>query len=97
MKKLMLLLFALLLATSALAIVDPDPDMMGMYFDVEAGGQTAAVFYSLLETCSRMGLNPQEYLADVMVRVNTHPQSRIGELTLHGWAAKNESEEKRSA
>ncbi len=63
----------------------------------EAGGHTAAVFYSLLETCSRLGINAQEYLADVMVRVNTHPQSRIAELTPHGWAAKKKSAEKLSA
>lgn len=68
-----------------------------MFVGSEAGGHTAAVFYSLLETCSRLGINPQEYLADVMVRVNTHPQSRIAELTPHGWAAKKKSAEKLSA
>lgn len=68
-----------------------------MFAGSEAGGHTAAVFYSLLETCSRLSLNPAEYLADVLVLVNTHPQSRISELTPHGWAAIKNSEEKRSA
>jgi len=69
-----------------------------MFAGSEAGGHTAAVFYTLLGTCSRLGINPQEYLADVMVRVNTHPQSRIAELTPHGWAAKKKkSAEKLSA
>jgi len=63
-----------------------------MFAGSETGGRTAAVFYSLLETCSRLGINAQEYLADIMVRVNTHPQSRIEELTPHGWKAKRESE-----
>ena len=64
-----------------------------MFAGSETGGHAAAVFYSLLETCSRLGINSQEYLADVMVRVNTHPQSRVEELTPHGWKAKRESEE----
>ena len=36
MKKLVVLLLASLVATSAFAIIDPDPDMMGIYFDVDA-------------------------------------------------------------
>lgn len=68
-----------------------------MFAGGEAGGHTAAVFYSLIETCSRLGTNPQEYLEDILVRVNTHPQSRIAELTPHGWTAIKKSEEKLSA
>ena len=36
MKKLIILLMALVMASTAFAIVDPDPDMMGMYFDLDA-------------------------------------------------------------
>ncbi len=36
MKKLIVLLMAMLIATSAFAIVDPDDNMMGFYFDTEA-------------------------------------------------------------
>lgn len=36
MKKLVVLLMAMLIATSAFAIVDPDDNMMGFYFDTEA-------------------------------------------------------------
>ena len=68
-----------------------------MFVGSEAGGRTAAIFYSLLETCLRLGINPVEYLTDVLVLVNTHPQSRIAELTPHGWAAIKNSEEKLSA
>jgi len=68
-----------------------------MFAGSEAGGHTAAIFYSLLETCTRLGLNPVEYLTDVLVLVNTHPQSRIAELTPHGWAAIRKSEERLSA
>jgi hypothetical protein len=36
MKKLVVLLLASLVATSAFAVLDPDPDMMGIYFDTNA-------------------------------------------------------------
>lgn len=36
MKKLVVLLMAMLVAASAFAIVDPDPNMMGFYFDMDA-------------------------------------------------------------
>ncbi|MCP4291319.1 MAG: hypothetical protein GY780_05730 [bacterium] len=36
MKKLIVLMLTLFVATSAFAIVDPDADMMGLYFDMDA-------------------------------------------------------------
>lgn len=36
MKKLVAILLASLVASTALAVVDPDPDMMGVYFDTNA-------------------------------------------------------------
>jgi hypothetical protein len=36
MKKLVVLLLASLVATSAFAVIDPDPDMIGIYFDLNA-------------------------------------------------------------
>jgi transposase len=53
----------------------------------DQGGRNAAVLYSLIETCARLGINPHEYLTDVLVRVGTHLQSRIAELTPRGWLA----------
>jgi transposase len=52
-----------------------------------AGGHRAAVIYSLIESCARLGINPHEYLTDVLRKVSTHPQSRIAELTPRGWQA----------
>jgi len=53
----------------------------------EQGGHNAAILYSVIETCARLGINPHEYLSDVLVRVGTHPQSRVAELTPRGWSA----------
>jgi hypothetical protein len=53
----------------------------------EEGGHYAAIHYSLIETCARAGINPHAYLTDILVRVGTHPQSRVAELTPRAWAA----------
>jgi transposase len=51
------------------------------------GGRRGAVIFSLVITCKRLGINPAEYLADVIARVPTHPNSRIGELLPRAWKA----------
>jgi hypothetical protein len=53
----------------------------------EGGGPRAAVLYSLVVSCKRLGVEPFAYLKDVIDRVSTHPQSRIWELTPRGWKA----------
>jgi transposase len=54
-----------------------------------AGGWRASVFLSLLATCKRHGVNPMEYLTDVLERVWTHPASRIEELLPHVWKSRS--------
>jgi transposase len=49
------------------------------------GGQAAATIYSLVESCKRVDVDPIEYLADVLVRVATHPASMIEELIPVNW------------
>jgi transposase len=34
-------------------------------------------------TCEANRVNPEQYLADVLLRVQTHPNSRIDELLPH--------------
>lgn len=48
-------------------------------------GRRAAVLMTLVGTCKLQGIDPQAYLADVLVRVATTPVSRIDELTPRGW------------
>ncbi|UCF41674.1 MAG: IS66 family transposase [Gemmatimonadota bacterium] len=50
-----------------------------------AGGEKAAVLYSLVTSCIRLGIDPCEYLKDVIDRVSTHPMRRVDELTPRGW------------
>jgi transposase len=51
-----------------------------------AGAHRAAVSYSLIQSCRLVDIDPFIYIRDVLVRVATHPQSRIAELTPKAWA-----------
>jgi transposase len=50
------------------------------------GARRAALLYSLVQSCALVDVPPFEYLKDVLLRVATHPQQRIGQLTPKGWA-----------
>lgn len=49
------------------------------------GAQRAAMFYSLLGSCSQHGIDPFSWLLDIMLRLPTHPISQIDELLPHRW------------
>lgn len=49
------------------------------------GGERLAILQSLVTSCLLSGVNPHDYLADVLIRVNTHPAKRIEELLPHRW------------
>jgi transposase len=51
------------------------------------GAKRAALLYSLVQSCTLIELSPFDYLKDVLLRVATHPQRLIGDLTPRGWAA----------
>jgi hypothetical protein len=46
----------------------------------DAGGNTAAVIYTLLGTAKLNGINPKRYLRYVLDRIAEHPSHRIDEL-----------------
>jgi transposase len=51
----------------------------------EDTGENLAGLYSLVATCEANGKDPIAYLEDVLLRVDTHPASRIDELLPHRW------------
>jgi transposase/uncharacterized coiled-coil protein SlyX len=51
-----------------------------------AGAQRAALLYSLVQSCTLIGVPPFAYLKDVLLRLATHPHRQIAELTPKGWA-----------
>jgi transposase len=48
-------------------------------------GANLAGLYSLVATCDAAGVDPVEYIKDVLMRVDTHPASKIDELLPHNW------------
>jgi transposase len=50
------------------------------------GARRAALLYSLVQSCTLIDVSPFDYLKDVLIRVATHPQRLIGQLTPPGWA-----------
>jgi hypothetical protein len=51
----------------------------------DAGGKTAAILYSFVSTCQRLGINPFVYLRDLFRRLPTHPSDRLAELLPDKW------------
>ena len=49
-------------------------------------GASIAGLYSLVATCEARGINPFDYLTDVLARVQDHPKSAVDELLPGPWA-----------
>lgn len=54
----------------------------------EKAGKNSAMLASLIATCVLHDVNPQAYLADVLLRVQTHPASEIDVLLPGQWKAR---------
>lgn len=52
----------------------------------DEAGENLADLYTVVSTCEVNGVNPFRYLRDVLIRVQTHPQSQIDDLLPHKWA-----------
>jgi hypothetical protein len=48
-------------------------------------GWRSAVIYTLIQSCRRYGINPQEYLTDVLQRLPTMTNSQVPELLPANW------------
>ena len=59
--------------------------------DVERG-ESLAGLYSLVATCEARGINPFEYLADVLARVQDHPARDLDQLLPGAWIATRNDE-----
>lgn len=52
----------------------------------EDGGEAAAIILSLVQTCRALGVNPREYLEDVMRRLMAHNAKELYKLLPDYWA-----------
>lgn len=56
-----------------------------MFCWTELGAEHTGLIQSLISTCKLHGINPVDYLIDVLQRISLHPASRIEELTPRLW------------
>jgi transposase len=57
-----------------------------MFVGSDAGGETLADAMTIIETAKMSGLNPEAYLADVLARINDHPNPQLDELLPWNWS-----------
>ena len=58
-----------------------------MFAGSAAGGKASAVLTSLVQTCLSLGINPEEYLTDVLIRLPGTPHTKIDHLLPDQWKA----------
>jgi transposase len=46
----------------------------------DTGGDRAAVFFTIIQTCKLNGVNPEAYLTDIIRRIAQHPARQINQL-----------------
>lgn len=56
-----------------------------LFFGSPDGGEAGAIHFSLVQTCRGLGINPREYLEDVMRRIMSHPINKLHELLPDEW------------
>ena len=59
-----------------------------MFCWTEIGAEKVGQIQSLIATCVLHDIDPYTYLVDVLQRIDTHPQSRVSELTPRCWKEK---------
>ena len=56
-----------------------------LFFGSSSGGEAAGILFSLVQTCRSLGINPREYLEDVMRRIMSHNSQKLYELLPDQW------------
>lgn len=56
-----------------------------MFIGNEESGRKCAILYTIVENCRRLGINPKEYLTDVLTRLPAMKASDAASLTPANW------------
>lgn len=59
-----------------------------LFFGSEAGGKAAAIYYTLIASATRNGIEPFKYLRDVLTRLTMEPGIDLDELLPDRWVDK---------
>jgi len=62
-----------------------------LFFGDAEAGQRSAVIYTIIESCRRRGIDPHEYLRDVLTRITESTNWQVAELTPGKWVDKKPS------
>lgn len=57
-----------------------------LFFGNEQAAMNFSVLYSLASTCKANDVNPLDYFADVLLRVQSHPAKEVEALLPHRWS-----------
>lgn len=57
-----------------------------VFFGNDDAGQNLAMLQTLVSTCIANEINPQDYIEDVLIRVESTPSSRIDDLLPQNWS-----------
>ena len=58
-----------------------------MFAGADAGGEILADAMTVTETAKLSELNPEAYLADILVRIRDHDPAKLDDLLPWNWAA----------
>jgi transposase len=67
-----------------------------LFFGSDAGAERGAAAFSVILSCYRIGIDPWEYLRDVLLKLNStdFPKSRLEELLPENWAKQRHDQAK---
>ena len=57
-----------------------------LFAGASQSAENLAGLYAVISTCEACGVNPTDYIADVLLRTDNHPASELDELLPHRWA-----------
>ena len=57
-----------------------------LFVEHPEAGDRSAIIYTILENCKRQGINPQEYLKDVLSRLPSMKITQVDQLLPAVWA-----------
>ena len=56
-----------------------------LFVGSDNGGETAAILFTMIASCQKHGINPVEYLKDVLTRIASHPANSLRQLMPDRW------------
>jgi hypothetical protein len=58
---------------------------LSLWVGHDESGENLAILQTIVATCVANDMNPQDYIEDVLLRVQTHPDSEIDDLLPINW------------